>query len=306
MFPRFLHVVLFAKWIFPIAASRAATNGDADVFSCDVIISFLHSNGTLQDMAAPNANEDISCLVNDLVYSIPESIIEAHKEQLKASGRKTMHIVGGSLPGRGRAGAAASDEIVVPSASKIEFRKSGDGLRRLSGSGLQRKQGTSEVLVIRVIANDARSSMSANLLYDRVFGDGSKVIQDRDRSISSGTLTKTYMDCSHGKLNIVPAKGDGIVKGVGFVKINMNVTGATNRKVENAVTTAIEAKYGSVGKWDHIMYCLPKGTVGPLGPWYAYGYNDYYRSVYNDEWCGQNSVVVHEIGHNIGLQYVLI
>lgn len=278
----------------------SVTSNETDVFSCDVLIAHvLRFERALQNTTVQSTDEVVSCLVDDLVYSIPVKIVETHKKQLKAPGQKTMNVKGGSLPGRGNRGGsrASSDEVVVPSASDITFGKSG-GRRKLSGSGSQRKAGTSEVLVIRVIANDARTSLSANLLYNRIFGNGLNVVQDREPNVPSGTLAKTYTDCSHGKLKIVPAKGYDIVKGVGFVKINMNVKGASNRQVENAVTTAINSKYGSVWNWDHIIYCLPRGTAGS---WAAYGYNSFYRTVYNDDWCGQNSVVVHEIGHNIGL-----
>jgi hypothetical protein len=300
MFLNLLCLVLLAIRNLPTSGSTSVASNETDSFRCDVLVAHVvRFDGSLQDMAFQNTDEVVSCLVDDLVYSIPKNIVETHKKELLTPGRKTMNVNGGSLPGRGNGGGSrkASDEIVVPSTSVITFRKSG-GRRKLSGSGSQHKIGTAEVLVIRVIANDARTSLSAKLLYDRIFGDGSNVVQDQDPNVPAGTLAKTYKDCSHGKLKIVPAKGYGIVKGVGFVKINMNVIGAINRQVENAVTTAIDSKYGSVSNWDHIIYCLPSGTAGS---WAAYGYNYYYRSVYNDEWCGQNSVLVHEIGHNIGL-----
>jgi hypothetical protein len=106
-------------------------------------------------------------------------------------------------------------------------------------------------------------------------------------------------------MNFIPATGYDTVSGVGSVSINMNVTGANNRDVENAITKAINAKYGSVNDWDHIIYCHPPGVLSAGKGWLAYGYNNLYRSNYNDKWCGQNSVVVHEIGHNIGLSYVI-
>lgn len=45
---------------------------------------------------------------------------------------------------------------------------------------------------------------------------------------------------------------------------------------------------------------MPGGTAGT---WVAYGYVAWYRTVYNNEWCGYVSAAVHEIGHNIGLYH---
>jgi hypothetical protein len=299
MLSKILHLVLLLQGVASIRALRGQSSISSENFSCDVVISHvLHAEG---DQADKNSygDEDIACLVGDMVYSIPEKVLKKYQKQLRKPGHKKMYIKGGRLPPQtGSVDIGGnSREIVVPNATAIFFVNH-DGQRKLAGTGTQRKQGTSEVLVIRVIANDASTTLQAPLLYNRVFGDGSDVLNARDSGVVSGTLTKTYQACSWGKLNFIPATGYDIVSGVGSVRINMDVTGANARTVENAVTLAINAKYGSVEDWDHIIYCLPPGTGAD---WVAYGYNDFYRSIFNDLWCGQNSALVHEIGHNIGL-----
>ena len=319
-----LHLVLLAGSLIPAIALRGLQNGNGntqgEVLICDILIAHilpLNEEEQLQNdaNANPDANqitnaddyEMITCIVDDIVYAIPQDVINLHQDQLNSPGRKTMYIEGGSLPLQATRRTfveahGASDEIVIPPGAAISFiNNNANGRRKLEGEGMQRQQGTSSVLVIRVNANDASTTMSVEQLYDRIFGDGSKVIQDRNPDVPSGTLTKTYQDCSMGKMNFVPATGYDIESGVGVVDIDMDAVGANNREVENAVTRAINEKYGSVNDWDHIMYCLPKGT--DTG-WVAYGYTDFYRSVYNDVFCGTNSMMVHEVGHNIGLQYV--
>ena len=296
MLAKILHLVFLAQGVTSISTLRGLSSNSSVNFSCDVIISHVLLAKIDPTDETAYGSEDIACLVDDMVYSIPEKVVKKYHKQLSKPGHKKMYINGGRLPSPDL-GAGPREMIVVPNATSVSFTNHGKR-RKLAGTGTQRKQGTSEVLVIRVIANDASTTLSPSLLYKRIFGDGSDVVNARDAGAVSGTLTKTYQACSWGKLNFVPAKGYDIVSGVGSVRININVSGANARTVENAVTTAINAKYGSVNDWDHIIYCLPPGTAGS---WVAYGYNDFYRSIFNDKWCGQNSALVHEIGHNIGL-----
>jgi hypothetical protein len=46
---------------------------------------------------------------------------------------------------------------------------------------------------------------------------------------------------------------------------------------------------------------MPPGTSGT---WKAYGYVGWYRTVFNNDWCGYPSALVHEIGHNLGEKYL--
>ena len=306
MLAKVVLLVLLAQGIASVAALRGLTTSSQDIFSCDVVIShMLHVKG---DQVDDNvySDEDIACLVDDMVYGIPEKVVKKYHKQLSKPGQKKMYVKGGRLPPQSRNldFTGSSGDIVVPNATAIFFVDDG-GQRKLAPTGTQTTQGTSEVLVIRVLANDASTTLSAPQLYDRIFGDGSNLVNAISPAVPSGTLTKTYQDCSWGKMNFIPATGYDTVSGIGSVSINMNVTGANNRDVENAITKAINAKYGSVSDWDHIIYCHPPGVLSGGKGWLAYGYNNLYRSNYNDKWCGQNSVVVHEIGHNIGLSYVM-
>jgi hypothetical protein len=48
------------------------------------------------------------------------------------------------------------------------------------------------------------------------------------------------------------------------------------------------------------MYAIPPGTTDN---WIAYGYFNYYPTVYNDNWATRVSAQMHEIGHNLYLQH---
>jgi hypothetical protein len=297
-----LLILLSRKIIFSSAVGQIS-NKTTSYFRCDILLADVEYEKESRDVGT---QEIITCLVNDFVYGIPEATVRKYKSDLTAPGDKAMFIQGGSLPlaKRTKGNSFASDEIVIPNESAIYFRPTTRRRQRSlqsSEPGSQRTQGSSEVLVIRVVGLDAQITLSDDVLSDRIFGDGSNFVQ-RDPKFQATTLVKTYRDCSMGKLNFSPVQGYDIVNGVGYVEINMSVKNRTNREIENAVTTAINKKYGNVKNYDHIMYCLPRGTLtGNSTSWIAYGYTNFYRSIYNDLWCGQNSAVVHEIGHNIGL-----
>jgi hypothetical protein len=112
------------------------------------------------------------------------------------------------------------------------------------------------------------------------------------------TLKSIYSACSMGKLTMTPATGSGIVNGVAEIVLTENISGMDSYTVDNRVATEATAKFGSLSQnFDHVMFCLPPGTSGG---WLAYAYVNWYRSSFNDKWCGYPSAQVHELGHNLG------
>ena len=53
---------------------------------------------------------------------------------------------------------------------------------------------------------------------------------------------------------------------------------------------------------DHVMYCLPPGTMPYIGYAWTEGRNRW-LSVYSDNWCTYLSSQMHEIGHSFGLSH---
>ena len=143
------------------------------------------------------------------------------------------------------------------------------------------------VLVVRVIASDNAPNLTREQLSDKVFGtDGDKA-----------NLKSQYSQCSYNQMNFVPAinQDSGVINGVLEINIDMNATNASSRDIQNEVTNVLGGKPFYA---DHVMYCLPPGTIGR---WIAYGYTNNWLTVYNDKWCNYLSVQMHEIGHNLGL-----
>jgi hypothetical protein len=289
-----LYALVFWNYFLVSYSSRESLGYDPDFLKCDILVAdLLHVKG----MKSKGSGDVISCLFEDMVYGLPKHILDSYEMELKAPGRKSISIEGARLPKMNRAtGIYPSGEIFAPHGTRVFIEESDSESR----TEISRYEGKKKVLVIRVRALDAETTLSQAILSERIFGDGSN-IQQKDPKLPATTLAKTYRECSMGKLDFVPAKGYDIVNGIGFVDIEMNVKNATTSDVENAITVEVKKKYGRFEDYDHVMYCFPAGTLTKnLHGWIAYGYMKFYRSNYNDLWCGQNSAVTHEIGHNIG------
>jgi hypothetical protein len=148
--------------------------------------------------------------------------------------------------------------------------------------------GTKTVLVLRVDAQDSRTSATEAELADDVFGTSGDQLN----------LKSQYFACSDGKLTFVPLKSNSIVgsDGVYTVKlpklaVNGMNDGSLLTEVINAASSSLGARIDTIAS--HVMVCLPPGTQGN---WVAYGYFNSYLTVYNDEWCRFPSAQMHEIG----------
>jgi hypothetical protein len=149
----------------------------------------------------------------------------------------------------------------------------------------------SNVLILRITANDAAASASRSELSDSVFGTYGDPVN----------LATQYDACSYGKKTFVPAVGPNVVDGVAEITIGINAIGASRNTVMNAATTAANALVGSLSaNFDHVLYVVPPGTADS---WIAYGYFNNYRTVYNNNWATKVSAQMHEVGHNFDLQH---
>ena len=156
--------------------------------------------------------------------------------------------------------------------------------------------GTRTVLVVRVILDDAMYNWAdPTELSNDVFGNG----------VDPNNLKSQFAACSANQLlfektpNRVMTSNpnDGgttdINNGVVDIKVNLSKSIGDN-VIRNAVTTKINSVFGvrsPVELADHVMYCLPSGTM--LG--IAYAYINSWSSVFSNEWCNYVSVQMHEV-----------
>ena len=155
-----------------------------------------------------------------------------------------------------------------------------------------------KVFVIRADAPDASTSSSIDEISDKVFGTYGDILN----------LKSQFVACSYDEPTFEPVSdtfnGYNFVSGVGQVTIETSVQGVENSVIRDAMIAAANAKYGDLqskvtnGEIDYVMLCLPAGTSGS---WIAYGYVNWWLSVYNNQWCNFPSAQMHELGRNIGL-----
>ena len=166
--------------------------------------------------------------------------------------------------------------------------------RRLNWAALGDKQ-TIVVWVNNTSSDGIQSvtSLDKSTLSDRVFGTGTDVVN----------LRSQYKACSVNGTDFVPLSDSrvGNESEAGIVTINTTVAltaGDNSYAMSNAVTNQLESLFGSPEffPFDHALICAPPGTIGAI----AWAYLNYWLSIYNDDWCQEVSVQMHEIGHNLG------
>ena len=155
-----------------------------------------------------------------------------------------------------------------------------DSRRRLSAITGERK-----VLIVRVTANDSVTSASKAVLAREILG-----IKSDDGETDGFNLATGFRDCSYNKLTFVPTDYSKAKNGVYSVKINTNVVNKKFTEVRNIVLDQLRSDF-SINNlndvFDHVMICMPHGTVSNNGnsKWAAYGIVNGYVTVFNDNWC---------------------
>jgi hypothetical protein len=163
------------------------------------------------------------------------------------------------------------------------------------------QSGTRTVLAVRILLTDGQYNFADQTgLSNDVFGNG----------VDTSNLKSQYAACSANKLifdkapnrSMTSNPNDGttaISNGVVDIKVALAVAPRIDGAIVNAVTTKINSVFGVTSPnqlANHVMYCLPSGTMDGI----AYAYINSWNSVYSNEWCNYVSGQMHEIGHNLG------
>lgn len=123
-------------------------------------------------------------------------------------------------------------------------------------------------------------------------------------------MSSQLSSCSFNKhvihpLNTTTETNRIILNGVVEIFLSKNITDTTTSEVVKNAQTSLFEEYGDiVNKVEHIIMCLPYGTtIATSKTWKAYAFVNNYLSIYNDKNCNYLSVLMHELGHNMGLAH---
>lgn len=150
------------------------------------------------------------------------------------------------------------------------------GSRRLAETG------NKTVLVVRVVAADGSTSFSTSELSDAVFGTDGDLVN----------LKSQYAACSYDQFNFNPAPNRAVAAGQvgtnivnGATEVSITTTIAEGDIVmRNAITDKLLQVFNVSSIFeltDHVMYCLPSGSMAAI----AYAFVPGWMSVYRNEWC---------------------
>jgi hypothetical protein len=157
------------------------------------------------------------------------------------------------------------------------------------------QSGTRTVLVVRVILTDGAYNYADQTgLSNDVFGNGVDAVNLKSQYAACSANQLTFNKSPNRSMSSNPNDGTtAINNGVVDIKVDLAKSAGDN-SVRNAVTTKINSVFGVTSPnqlANHVMYCLPSGTMGGI----AYAYINSWNSVYANEWCNYLSAQMHEV-----------
>lgn len=239
--------------------------------------------------------------LGDMSYNIdfPADFLLAHESEL-LSGMAYIRIPGGqairSVNGE------TDSTVIIPEGAEIQIVE--EGMRERRGRNLQApgvgSMGPRIALVVRVTGGSDEPDQSKDYLAGAVFGVGS---QPR-----SNSMRAQYGRCSINQIDFVPASGSSLItNGVMDITLPYSISGKDVLQIEEDFIEATEIALGLTSlsaNFGHVLFCLPPGTnKSGSTSWSGYASRPGWKSVFNSKWCDKLQMLMHEIGHNLGMRH---
>lgn len=229
-------------------------NNTSTSITCNVLVSHIQYEEADKESRAVDVEYLCSPVdTNDgILFQIPTSLMY-EKRNVYARGGVVVEIHGGhAIRGNGY---ETEDEIALAEGAYVVILKQNSDRLLSQIPRAPKSTGIHSALVVRVTTPRNSIPLDASTISKQVFGSGF-------------SLKTVYNQCSWGQLKFTPAEGKNVNNGVLDIFVNVD-TNTTNRLfLENAMSSAVQAHFGSTDLWDHILYCVPQ----PTGKWIAYAY----------------------------------
>jgi hypothetical protein len=202
-------------------------------------------------------------------------------------------------------GQVERDEVVIPRLDEVTLLvdppTTGGGTVGGSDGGRHggrqrqlntRARGSKRTVMLRIRGWDAEPDFSLRQLESFLYTHESSARRQLER-------------CSQGVMTL-----DASRFGVLDVPIASNIDGLTNMEVMNLAEAYVNevllrnvADVESIRSWaDLLLFVVPPGTGG----WAAFATVSGKQSVYNNQWGGYLGGLLHELGHNMGMDHVRV
>ena len=192
--------------------------------------------------------------------------------------------------------------IVIPKDSEIIMadRSKSDRYRHKQ---LQQAVSTVDLrrtLVVRLIGanGNEQPGVTAHQLMGAVFGLGPEPLEN--------SMREQFQRCSFNQIDFVPAGNyPGVENGVVEITVPYSVKGVEVHHTDVDVVSRIERQLNVRNlhsNFEHVLYIFPAGAIsGGKSKWYAFATAFGWQSWYNSGAVRELVVLMHEIGHNLGL-----
>jgi hypothetical protein len=210
----------------------------------------------------------------DYSLDLPADLFEAHKKELY-SGTLLVSVDGAFIE---------NNEIFLTVDAEFKVVDAdAEHMRHLTLS--QPATGNRGIYVVRVCTTDSCPIPS--------LGD----IKNRISTTTGPSIRNQYAACSFNQLTFyledaIDLTIDRSVGSFNGNSVDLMYYAEAYLREQTGVTSVKELG-------DHLVYVLPPGT----GNWLGYAPMNHFRVVTNNEWGLSMSVVMHELGHNLGLPH---
>jgi len=221
------------------------------------------------------------CELEDHFYELI-GLTNAFKEKNKLESGKDMIFIREATADNGKISIDANTKLEIISNNQIQS----------NGASFI---GVHTVFAVKVDALDTQTSLSSDQISDKLFGTGSDKVN----------MKSQFADCSFNQFQLEPfigttTTGESVTNGVGEITMQFDMKNKFNYNMESEILKAINEKFGKTkDQFDHLIVVMPKDADAFI----AYANMPGHVSVYNDHIVASPTIVIHEIGHNLGFDH---